>query len=45
MIFHETGKNTKNTPRLSISGDIMLTMKGGVKSEHGIPSPSTWLIL
>jgi uncharacterized protein (TIGR02466 family) len=42
MIFHETGKNNKDTPRLSISGDILLTMKEGVKSEHNIPSPSTW---
>ena len=41
-IFHETGKNKKDTPRISISGDIMLTMKAGVKSEHNIPSPSTW---
>ena len=42
MIFHETGKNTKDTSRISISGDIMLTMKPNIKSEHNIPSPSTW---
>jgi len=42
MIFHETGKNTKDKPRISISGDVMLTMKEGIKSEHNIPSPSTW---
>jgi uncharacterized protein (TIGR02466 family) len=42
MIFHETGKNPKEEPRISISGDIMLTMKEGVKSEHNIPSPATW---
>ena len=42
MIFHETGMNTKHEPRISISGDIMITMKKGVKSEHNIPSPSTW---
>jgi len=42
MIFHETGKNTKDKPRISISGDIMITMKEGIKSEHNIPSPSTW---
>ena len=42
MIFHETGKNTKEEARISISGDIMITMKEGVKSEHNIPSPSTW---
>lgn len=42
MIFHETGKNLKEEPRISISGDIMITMKPGVKSEHNIPSPATW---
>jgi len=42
MIFHETGMNTKHEPRISISGDIMITMRKGVKSEHNIPSPSTW---
>ena len=42
MMFHETGKNTKEKPRISISGDIMLTMKAGIKSEHCIPDPSTW---
>jgi uncharacterized protein (TIGR02466 family) len=42
MIFHETGKNLKQEPRISISGDVMITMKPGVKSEHNIPSPSTW---
>lgn len=42
MIFHETGKNTKDEARISISGDIMITMKEGVKSEHNIPSPATW---
>ena len=42
MIFHETGKNTKDIPRISISGDVMITMKEGIKSEHNIPSPSTW---
>jgi uncharacterized protein (TIGR02466 family) len=42
MIFHETGKNPIDKPRISISGDIMITMKDGIKSEHNIPSPSTW---
>jgi len=42
MIFHETGINTKEDARISISGDIMLTMKANIKSEHNIPSPSTW---
>jgi uncharacterized protein (TIGR02466 family) len=42
MLFHETQLNTTDKPRISISGDILLTMKPGVKSEHNIPSPSTW---
>jgi uncharacterized protein (TIGR02466 family) len=45
MIFHETQLNTKDKPRISISGDIMLTMKPGIKSEHNIPSPSTWRMI
>jgi uncharacterized protein (TIGR02466 family) len=42
MLFHETQLNTTDKPRISISGDILLTMKPSVKSEHNIPSPSTW---
>jgi uncharacterized protein (TIGR02466 family) len=45
MIFHETGKNTKEKPRISISGDIMITMKEGIKSEHSMPSPNSWFKL
>jgi len=41
-IFHETELNKTNAPRISISGDILITMKSGVKSEHCFPSPSTW---
>ena len=41
-LFHETEVNKTDKPRISISGDILLTMKPGVKSEHNIPSPSTW---
>ena len=42
MLFHETGINKKDTPRISISGDVLLTMKKGIKSEHNMPSPTTW---
>jgi len=42
MLFHETQQNTTDKPRISISGDIMLTMKPNIKSEHNIPSPATW---
>ena len=36
MIFHETGINQKINARISISGDVLLTMKKGIKSEHNI---------
>ena len=42
MLFHETGMNKKEEPRISISGDILLTMRKGFKSEHNMPSPTTW---
>ena len=45
MLFHETQLNTTVKPRISISGDILLTMKQGIKSEHNVPSPSTWRML
>jgi uncharacterized protein (TIGR02466 family) len=45
MLFHETQLNTTDKPRISISGDIMLTMKPGIVSEHNVPSPSTWRML
>ena len=42
MLFHETGINEKEEPRISISGDVLLTMRKGIKSEHNMPSPTTW---
>ena len=45
MLFHKTEENQKDEPRVSISGDIMLTMKDGIKSENNIPSPATWMML
>ena len=42
MLFHETGINEKEEPRISISGDVLLTMRKGLKSEHNMPSPTTW---
>jgi len=41
-LYHETLQNKSNDLRVSISGDIILTMKKGVKSENNLPSPSTW---
>jgi len=41
-LLHYTEVNTKEEARISISGDILLTMKPGVKTEHCIPHPSGW---
>jgi len=41
-LLHYTEINTKEEPRISISGDILLTMKPGVKTEHCIPHPKGW---
>ena len=41
-LSHETGMNEKENPRISISGDVLLTMRKGIKSEHNMPSPTTW---
>tara|TARA_R110002020_G_scaffold131696_3_gene294360 strand:- start:781 stop:1458 length:678 start_codon:yes stop_codon:yes gene_type:complete len=39
---HYTQQNTKDSPRISISADLLLTIKEGIKSEHCLPSPNTW---
>lgn len=41
-LLHRTEENQKDRPRISISADIILTMKSGVVSEHCLPSPDTW---
>ena len=41
-LLHYTEINNKEEPRISISGDVLLTMKPGVKTEHCIPHPSGW---
>ena len=41
-LLHYTEINTKKQARISISGDILLTMKAGVKTEHCIPHPNGW---
>ena len=41
-LLHYTEVNTKDQARISISGDILLTMKKGIKTEHCIPHPSGW---
>lgn len=41
-LLHYTEENTKERPRISISADVLLTMKEGIKSEHCLPSPQTW---
>jgi uncharacterized protein (TIGR02466 family) len=41
-LLHYTEVNTQEEARISISGDILLTMKPGIKTEHCIPHPSGW---
>ena len=41
-LLHYTEENTQERPRISISADVLLTMKKGVVSEHCLPSPETW---
>ena len=44
-LLHQTEVNTKDEARISISGDILLSMKEGVKTEHCIPHPKGWKTL
>ena len=44
-LLHYTEINTKKEPRVSISGDILLTMKKGVSTEHCLPHPQMWRTL
>ena len=42
-VYHGTQKvNKTDIPRISISGDIIITAKPGVVTESLIPHPSTW---
>jgi uncharacterized protein (TIGR02466 family) len=41
-LLHYTEINKKDEPRISISADILLTMKKGISTEHCIPHPSQW---
>ena len=44
-LMHKTLDNTKDKQRISISSDILLTMKSGVSAEHCIPHPNGWLTI
>ena len=44
-LLHYTEINEKKEPRISISGDVLLTMKKGVSTEHCIPHPNMWRAL
>ena len=44
ILLHQTETNLKADPRISISGDIILTMKKGVSTEHCLPHPDMWRI-
>jgi len=45
ILLHHTEKNTKNKVRISLSADVLLTMKKGIKTEHCISHPDGWLTL
>jgi len=43
-VYHGTEKvNKTDIPRISISGDILITAKQGAVTENLIPHPTTWL--
>ena len=44
-LLHYTETNTKEDPRISISADILLTMKKGVSTEHCLPHPDSWRVI
>ena len=44
-LLHQTEINKKKIARISLSADILLTMKKGIKTEHCIPHPSGWRTL
>lgn len=41
-LFHATEPNMQDNLRISISGDVLLTMRQGISSEHCLPSPEHW---
>ena len=41
-LLHYTETNERDIPRISISADILLTMKNGVSTEHCLPHPKSW---
>ena len=45
ILLHYTETNTKNAARISLSADVLLTMKKGIKTEHCIPHPEGWLTI
>ena len=45
ILLHQTEINKKNVARISLSADVLLTMKKGIKTEHCIPHPEGWLTI
>jgi len=45
ILLHQTEVNTKKVARISLSADVLLTMKKGIKTEHCIPHPDGWLTI
>jgi len=41
-MMHLTNANQKDSTRISIGIDVLITMKKGIKSEHNMPDPQTW---
>ena len=41
-LLHYTEINERDIPRVSISADIILTMKKGISTEHCLPHPKSW---
>jgi len=44
-LLHYTETNERDIPRISISADILLTMKNGVSTEHCLPHPKSWAVI
>jgi len=44
-LLHYTETNERDIPRISISADILMTMKNGVSTEHCLPHPKSWAVI
>ena len=44
-LLHYTETNERDIPRISISADVILTMKNGISTEHCLPHPKSWAVI